>query len=37
MGGAGAAQVGGQGLEDDDAPYVQLHLFAGDKGQGHKD
>ena len=36
-GGAGAAQVGGQGLEDDDAPHVQLYLFAGDQGQGHKD
>ena len=36
-GGAGAAQVGGQGLEDDDAPYVQFHLLAGEQGQGHKD
>ena len=36
-GGAGTAQVGGQGLEDDDAPYVQFHLLAGEQGQGHKD
>ena len=36
-GGAGAAQVGSQGLKDDDTPHIQPDLFARNQGQGHKD